>query len=77
MDDPPKPTIDKSTWIVALCLFLFTSGGMFWAFLWLLRETIKFDKTASAWSKHSFAKFKEQMRKQKEAEDDIHSIGDQ
>jgi hypothetical protein len=77
MDEPPKPTFDKSTWIVALCLFLFTPGGLFWVFLWLLREETKFDKTASAWSKHSFAAFKEQRRKQKEAEDDIHSVSNQ
>jgi hypothetical protein len=62
---------------VALCLFLFTPGGLFWAFLWLLREQMEFDKVASAWSKHNFAKFKEQRRKQKEAEDDIHSVSNE
>ena len=77
MDEPPKPTIKKSTWIIAFALFLFTPGGLFWAFLWLFREQIEFDKVASAWSKHSFAKFKEQRRKQKESEHDIHSVSNQ
>ncbi len=52
-------------------------ADLFWAFLWLFREQIEFDKVASAWSKHSFAKFKEQRRKQKEAEHDIHSVSNQ
>ena len=47
MDEPPKPTFKKSTWIVALALFLFTPCGLFWAFLWLFREQIEFDKVAS------------------------------
>jgi hypothetical protein len=71
-----RPTVRNSVWITALVLWLLP-GGIFLSLAYLFYQEVKFDEQASAWSKASFAEFRERMRKQKEAKDDIHPIGNE
>jgi len=67
-----SPTVPNRVWITALVLWLLP-GGIFLSLAYLFYQEVKFDKEASAWSKASFAEFKEHRRKQKEA-NDFHPI---
>ena len=69
-----RPTVPNSVWITALVLWLLP-GGIFLCLAYLFYQEVKFDKRASAWSKASLAEFRERRRKQKEANNDIHSVG--
>jgi hypothetical protein len=68
-----RPTVPNRVWITALVLWLLP-GGIFLSLAYLFYQQVKFDKQASAWSKASFAEFRERRRKQKEAKDDVHSV---
>jgi hypothetical protein len=63
-------------WITALVLWLLP-GGIVLSLAYLYYQEVKFDEQASAWSKASFAEFRERRRKQKEAKHDVHSVGHQ
>ena len=69
-----RPTVPNRVWITALILWLLP-GGIFRSLAYLFYQKVKFDKQASAWSKASLAELRERRRKQKEAEHDIHSVG--
>ena len=60
------PTVPNRVWIIALVLWLLP-GGIVLSLAYLYYQEVKFDEQASAWSKASFAEFRERRRKQKEA----------
>jgi hypothetical protein len=71
-----RPTVPNRVWITALALWLLP-GGIFLSLAYLFYQEVKFDEQASAWSKASLAEFKERRQKQKEAKNDVHSVGNE
>jgi hypothetical protein len=69
-----RPTVPNRVWITALVLWLLP-GGIVLSLAYLFYHEVKFDKQASAWSKASLAEYRKRRRKQKEANNDIHSVG--
>ena len=68
-----RPTVPNRVWITALVLWLLP-GGIVLSLAYLFYHEVKFDKQASAWSKASLAEYRKRRRKQKEANNDIHSV---
>ena len=69
-----RPTVPNRVWITALVLWLLP-GGIVLSLAYLFYHEVKFDKQASAWSKASLAEYRKRRRKHKEANNDIHSVG--
>ncbi len=62
-------------WLFAIWFLI--PGGTLIVLAWLLVQEVRVDKELSAYYHANFGEFMERKRRQKEAEHDIHSIGDQ
>ena len=61
-------------WLCLLAIWLLVPGGTLILLAWLFVQEVRLDKELSAYYDDSFGEFMERRRKQKEAEDDIHTV---
>jgi hypothetical protein len=64
-------------WLYLFAIWLFIPGGTVIVLAWLLVQEAHVDKELSAYYGASFGEFVERRRQQKEAEHDVHPLGNQ
>ena len=64
-------------WLYLFAVWLFIPGGTVIVLAWLLMQEVHLDKELSAYYDASFGEFMERRRQQKEAEHDVHPLGNE